>query len=223
MSSKNIIPSLDSILGGPVQVSSKSWENHQIIKQSDVNLFCWTRDYDQSISSYIYEAVINNVSEINVKVETASIEDILITASNQWNSIISTSNTSGNDFWNDILFLTTDFLKLTEKPGCNLHLGIVDDETCTQFHIDQFDYKLFCTYYGSGIEWLPEKAVNREGLGKSNELIIKDSSEIQKMETFEVGILKGDKSQHTPATKGIVYRSPSIESNNMKRLVFRLD
>ncbi len=84
-------------------------------------------------------------------------------------------------------------------------------------------YDLFTTYLGRGTEWLPEKAVNRSALGKTNELIVKDPSLIQRMNAFDVGILKGELPKRMQRVKGVVHRSPQISEAGEKRVVLRVD
>ena len=96
-----------------------------------------------------------------------------------------------------------------------IHLKVIDDNACSKFHTDQYKLRLFTTYYGKGTEWLPEKATNREALGKTNELIVKDATKIQELTTYDVGVLKGTIPGIINSSKGIVHRSPQIEKKKI--------
>lgn len=77
---------------------------------------------------------------------------------------------------------------------------------------------------GIGTEWLPEAATNRQRLGTTNEQIVKDYSKVRRMDTFEVGILKGEPRNQTNRTiGGIVHRSPEIKQSGQKRIILRVD
>ena len=130
----------------------------------------------------------------------------------------------GNAFWEDVYRLTFDFLSsFSPDHSGTVHLKKVDSNECSKYHTDGYSLRLFTTYYGSGTEWLPEKAVHRAGLGKSNEKILKDPSQIQRMDPFEVGILKGELPNKMNRTPGIVHRSPEIELHAEKRIILRVD
>ena len=46
---------------------------------------------------------------------------------------------------------------------------------------------------------------------------------MQRLQAFEVGILKGEAPNSLDATKGIVHRSPAIEHAHEKRIILRID
>ncbi len=129
----------------------------------------------------------------------------------------------GDLFWEDIYLLSNDFLSLSETKSGTIVLKVISNDACTKFHTDGYSLRLFTTYFGRGTEWLPEKATNRRGLGKSNELIVKDVSQVQQMDTFEVGILKGELPNMPNPTYGIVHRSPEISKLGEKRIILRVD
>ena len=117
----------------------------------------------------------------------------------------------------------TDFLVFSQAKRGGVYLKVVDDNACTKFHVDGYKLRLFTTYVGQGTEWLPEQATNRKGLGKSNNKIVKDASQVRQMNPFEVGILKGELPNGKSSTFGIVHRSPEIVSSEGKRVILRVD
>ena len=80
-------------------------------------------------------------------------------------------NNSGKTFF----MLVNDFLDYSPSGAGTVHLRVISDDSCRKFHTDGYPLRLFTTYLGRGTEWLPEKATNRKGLGKSNDLIVKKS------------------------------------------------
>jgi hypothetical protein len=109
----------------------------------------------------------------------------------------------------------TDYLKL--------YLKIVSNDACRKFHVDGYDLRLLCTYAGQGTEWTYNDNVNRKHLGEGeNEQIIKDWGYINKLNPFDVAILKGEIPNRRTG-KGIVHRSPPIEERGERRLLLRID
>ena len=204
----------------PRQVINHSWDNRKKILASDVNLFCWERPEITSISSYLSQLLTKELPPIQVYTSIHEINQNILKARLKWDQNLLNQ---GNLFWIDICQLTKDFLLLAKMSSGTIHLKVIDDNACSKFHTDQYKLRLFTTYLGEGTQWLPEKATNRKGLGKTNELILKDKSKIQQLAPFEVGILKGTIPGLINQNLGIVHRSPEIEERKGKRVILRVD
>lgn len=122
----------------------------------------------------------------------------------------------------DIYFIADDFMQLANVSKLKMHLRVIKDDACRKFHVDGYENRCICTYDGPGTEWLPDGQVRRKALGTENDKIVKNQDRIQKMNPFEIGFLKGENFKN-PNGKGIVHRSPEIESKGLKRFVLRLD
>ncbi|MFM8913385.1 MAG: DUF1826 domain-containing protein [Flammeovirgaceae bacterium] len=123
----------------------------------------------------------------------------------------------------DIISLASIFHGICKTDYVKLYLKKVKDDSCRKFHIDGYEYRLFCSYAGPGTEWVYNHNVSRKYIGHgSNEQIIKDMSKIQQLHTYDVAILKGEL-PHQLSGKGIVHRSPPIEYQNQTRLILRID
>lgn len=124
---------------------------------------------------------------------------------------------------NDIVRCCEIFSGITNPRTLRLSLKVITTDACRKFHIDGYAYRLLCSYHGPGTEWVYNENVNRKylGLGENNQ-IIKDWSTIQRINTFDIAILKGEL-PHQRNGKGIVHRSPPIQHSNEKRLVLRID
>ena len=94
--------------------------------------------------------------------------------------------------------------------------------SCKRFHIDNVPVRLLVTYYGTGTEWVPSNACDYSAYydGKNNNEIIKDASAIKFMNTWDIGIFKGNK--FTGIAKGILHRTPD-NAINCPSLLMRLD
>jgi hypothetical protein len=191
-----------------------------VILEEYTNLFCWKRTPDPIIQQYLEKVLQIEPKPIHLKVSAGQVSEQLKEARESWEKM--TASLADN-FWMDVERLVEDFLKLCNSETAVVHLKVISDNACTKFHTDGYSLRLFTTYLGKGTEWLPEIATNRTGLGRSNELIIKDASKIQQMESFEVGVLKGEPAKRPRKVNGIVHRSPEIMCLNEKRIILRVD
>ncbi len=97
------------------------------------------------------------------------------------------------------------------------------DQMCPLFHVDFVSLRLIVTLIGPGTEWLSNDDVNRKQLGKgSNHRVIRDDAMIQQLQTFQVGLLKGEEYPGNYG-KGLVHRSPALIMSDEPRWIFRLD
>ena len=172
-----------------------------------------------TISSYLLQLLERVLPPIQFRKRIHEIDQNIVKARLNWDQNLLDQ---GNLFWNDVCQLTKDFL-LAKIPSGTIHLKVIDDIACSKFHTNQYKLRLFTTYYGEGTQCLPEQATNRKRLGKTNELIVKDVSKIQKLSPFDVGVLKGTVPGIISCSKGIVHRSPQIKKKQDKRIILRVD
>ncbi len=124
---------------------------------------------------------------------------------------------------NDIVRCCELFTGITNPQTLRLSLKVITTDACRKFHVDGYPYRLLCSYHGPGTEWVYNENVNRKQLGLGeNKDIIKDWNGIQRINTFDVAILKGELPNQRTG-KGIVHRSPPIQHTGEKRLVLRID
>ena len=88
---------------------------------------------------------------------------------------------------------------------------------CSRYHIDNVPMRLLVTYSGQGTEWLPNEIANRIAFeeGLPNEKIVKDSSKIKSIKTFNVAIFRG-------GAAGLLHRTPDSALKNPS-ILLRLD
>jgi len=123
----------------------------------------------------------------------------------------------------DIENIVTNFCKLTKAKKIDLYFSPVNHTKCPIFHSD-FNYlRLVCTYYGEGTLWLTNDNVNfnKIGCGDNNQ-IVKNIKIVQKMNEFEIGILKGAKFPDN-ISHPIIHRSPTINETGKIRVLLKLD
>jgi len=125
-------------------------------------------------------------------------------------------------FIDDILRLATLFEATTKSRKMKLQLEIVTTDMCRLFHADYYRQRLLCTYLGPGTEWLDHSNVNRNALGKGrNNSIVKDETAINRANTFDVLILKGQ--NYGEGELAVVHRSPPIIRHNKTRVLLKID
>ena len=203
----------------PKQVVSESWKDRDAILSANVNLFCWKRPVNPEINAFLQGLLSGPALKIQQSISLPSLEqDLRLFLRN-----LGSYHGDDGPLIEDIRKLALDFLAFSKEGRGTLHLRLVDHNACTKFHLDGYHLRLFTTYCGIGTEWLPEHAVDRSGLGKSNHDIVKNPDEIVQMEAFEVGILKGEIPNKANKTKGIVHRSPAIADTGIKRIILRID
>tara|TARA_Y100000589_G_scaffold249743_1_gene237837 strand:- start:601 stop:1203 length:603 start_codon:yes stop_codon:yes gene_type:complete len=122
----------------------------------------------------------------------------------------------------DILRLATLFEATTKSGKIKIQFEIVTTDMCRLFHADYYRQRLLCTYLGPGTEWLDHSNVNRHALGKgSNNNIVKDETAINRANTFDVLILKGQ--NYGEGELAVVHRSPPIMRYNKMRILLKID
>ena len=127
------------------------------------------------------------------------------------------------------IFLLADML--TCLFGCQevgLRLTPLNKAMCPKFHVDNIPVRLVTTYLGDGTHWLPTEIVNRSKLGRGAKGLADDKSGlypdetyIQKMNAFEVALLKG-KAWEGHEDMAAVHRSCPVEKDQ-KRVLLTLD
>ncbi len=220
MSLLSFIPFVKS--NAPDQVISEAWEDRNKILNDGVNLFCWKRPENPDIHQFLQGVLNSHPQPIQVSVNKVELPQQLENARKSWEEHQDSIN-GEEQFWQDIFMLVNDFLDYSTSGAGTVHLRVISDDSCRKFHTDGYPLRLFTTYLGRGTEWLPEKATNRKGLGKSNDVIVKRPALIQRMKPFEVGILKGEIPGRQRNVKGVVHRSPEIAQNEEKRITLRVD
>ena len=238
------LPYVTKRLRNPRQVVSDDWSDRKVIRNTDTNLFCWKRPENSVVTDYLGQLIKKKLEPISFFASQEDLKESISEFRTIWDQ---KGSPDGDLFWEDIYLLSNDFLSLSETKSGTIVLKVISNDACTKFHTDGYSVqasfeitlrtidactkfhtdgyslRLFTTYFGRGTEWLPEKATNRRGLGKSNELIVKDVSQVQQMDTFEVGILKGELPNMPNPTYGIVHRSPEISKLGEKRIILRVD
>ncbi|QNU65087.1 DUF1826 domain-containing protein [Halomonas titanicae] len=114
------------------------------------------------------------------------------------------------------------FLFDTQTVGIRLRL--LTSAMCPRFHCDNLPVRMVITYFGPGSEWLPEHAINREGLGAPHPErsdIATDTSAIQRLSPGDIALIKGS-GWVGCEERGLVHRSPALE-NGSKRLLMTIE
>ena len=107
------------------------------------------------------------------------------------------------------------FCDTLNSKSISFYLGT--ERGCSRYHIDNVPMRLLVTYMGQGTEWLPNEIANRAAFeeGLPNEKIVKDSSKIKSIKTFNVAIFRG-------GAAGLLHRTPDSALKNPS-ILLRLD
>lgn len=189
------------------------------IISSDVNFTHFKRNPDEDIVLFARLLIEHQFKGINEVVTKDSVKPVITDQLDNTQLHVSGKSLLAED----IAGIATCFIDIIKAEAVRLHLKVVDDDACAKFHTDYYDLRLLCTYLGKGTEWVEEPYVNRKMLMHGeNHQIIRDSTKVQTMQPFEIGILKGEASKKNKKL-GIVHRSPPITQTGEKRLLLRLD
>lgn len=131
---------------------------------------------------------------------------------------------AGEALVEDVATIAEAIAYLFDTDSVGIRLRLLTAAMCPRFHCDNLPVRLVTTYAGPGSEWLPEYAVNREGLGAptpNRPEIVRDSQAIQRLAAGDIALIKGSGwvgcEEH-----GLVHRSPSLEAGQ-KRLLLTID
>lgn len=189
------------------------------IISSDVNFTHFKRNPDEDIVFFARLLIEQQFKGINKVVTKDSVKSVITDQLDNTQLHVSGKSLLSED----IARIATCFIDIIRAEAVRLHLKVVDGDACSKFHTDRYDLRLLCTYFGKGTEWIEEPYVNRKMLMYGeNHQIITDSTKVQTMQPFEIGILKGEASRKNKNT-GIVHRSPPFSKSGEKRLLLRLD
>lgn len=124
----------------------------------------------------------------------------------------------------DIATIAEAMAFLFETRTIGLRLRLLDGAMCPRFHCDNLPVRLVTTYVGPGSEWLPEDAINRQGLGAPHPdkpEIATDGAAVRRLSPGDIGLIKGS-GWIGSEKRGLVHRSPALESGS-KRLLMSID
>ncbi len=123
----------------------------------------------------------------------------------------------------DVADLAVRFAALAGTRRIHCHLEVVTGPACRLFHVDMVDLRLITAYRGAGTQWLRDRDVRRDALGKGdNAAVLRAGAMPQRLAPGWVGVFKGERSP-SMAGRGIVHRSPSADPRARRRLVLKID
>lgn len=118
---------------------------------------------------------------------------------------------SGRELGRDIEQLASGFSEIVGGVGVRVRLTRVEDAGCALFHVDSLSLRLLCSYWGPGVQWVPEEGAVREELGlcgrtiaEANAAIVPDPAQIRTVRAGSVLVLKGRRFGGEP---GLIHRS----------------
>ncbi|TRW50174.1 DUF1826 domain-containing protein [Aliidiomarina halalkaliphila] len=177
----------------------------------------WQRSHSKALQADIQSAL-----------TAANWRDVRLAApSNTIADAISKQHHLGDALKDDVILLADMLACLFDAEQIALRLARAEQATCPRFHIDHIPARMITTYTGVGTEWLENKYVSRQFLGRGNNGqpdeqsgLIKPDATIQQLRASDVALMKGEA---WPKNEGLgfVHRSPNPQGN--PRLMLTLD
>ena len=188
------------------KISEFSKQDYQLIEIERKNM----NNSDSFFREIMYEPfrVIGKISKKNSSEDIKRIHRDIIPLSSQTNFFYKT--------WvSDMSEICQIFCDTLNSKSVSFCLGT--ERGCSRYHIDNVPMRLLVTYMGQGTEWLPNEIANRVAFeeGLPNEKIVKDSSKIKSIKTFNVAIFRG-------GAAGLLHRTPDSALKNPS-ILLRLD
>ena len=201
-------------------VKSKEPEILTDIYKEDTNIVIWQRELSQTLKDSVKDLL--NFNSKYQTAMTATPESVAMGLSESFGEV------SRPELVENITELVDMFCCLFDLKRVGLRLVALDRAMCPKFHVDRVPCRLVCTYQGEATEWLPHNQVERAKLGRGAEGqpdhlsgLFEDKKQIQKLNSGDVGLLKGEIWQENE-NAGLVHRSPSL-SEGERRLLLTLD
>ena len=188
------------------KISEFSKQDYQLIEIERKNM----NNSDSFFREIMYEPfrVIGKISKKNSSEDIKKTLRDIIPLNSQTNSFYKT--------WvSDMSEICQIFCDTLNSKSISFCLGT--ERGCSRYHIDNVPMRLLVTYMGQGTEWLPNEIANRNAFeeGLPNEKIVKDSSKIKSIKTFNVAIFRG-------GAAGLLHRTPDSALKNPS-ILLRLD
>ena len=188
------------------KISEFSKQDYQLIEIERKNM----NNSDSFFREIMYEPfrVIGKISKKNSSEDIKKTLRDIIPLNSQTNSFYKT--------WvSDMSEICQIFCDTLNSKSVSFCLGT--ERGCSRYHIDNVPMRLLVTYMGQGTEWLPNEIANRVAFeeGLPNEKIVKDSSKIKSIKTFNVAIFRG-------GAAGLLHRTPDSALKNPS-ILLRLD
>ncbi len=107
------------------------------------------------------------------------------------------------------------FADILEQPSVGFCLGT--ERGCSRYHVDNVPMRLLVTYAGTGTEWLPESAADRDAWasGGHNDQIVIDPAAKQFLNPMDIAIFRGGED-------GVLHRTPD-DALSGQSILMRLD
>ena len=129
----------------------------------------------------------------------------------------------------DIKSLARDFGNALGRVHLHAQLVVMTHDGCRKLHADNVTMRLLCTYAGPGTQWLADEHVVRNNLARvdvdvetANRSVVRAPGRVQTCDTADIVLLKGEAFEGNRG-RGAVHRSPPIEAEGLRRLVFKID
>lgn len=185
------------------------------IHQPDVNLTLWQRQLPLHIATFARLALSLDEPLAETRVVEMMNDELpeLPDLAKRFNDLEGYAG-----FVADVAWLVQAYASLLGAQRVGLRLRILDKAMCPRYHVDWVSARLITTYAGTGSEWLPEDAMQRDALGTAQ---MEPRDAPLRMAEGDVALFKGERWMGNEG-RGIIHRSPQVAAGE-RRLILTLD
>ncbi|MGQ7247809.1 DUF1826 domain-containing protein [Halomonas sp. V046] len=134
------------------------------------------------------------------------------------------SDAAYDELVEDVVTLSQAVAFLFDTQDVGVRLRWLTAAMCPRFHVDRLPVRLVTTYHGPGSEWLPDRAVNRAGLGAphpNKPTPLQDAGAVKRLATGDIALFKGS-GWEGAEERALVHRSPALGPDE-RRLLLSID
>ncbi|MCG8574610.1 MAG: DUF1826 domain-containing protein [Flavobacteriales bacterium] len=193
----------------------------EIVQDENVNIAIYERDLDNELNVFLKWLSEEGFKSLNTTFNIVEFETLF---DDHFKEHPGRKFPAYQLLRNDIKQLVKQFSEISNASNMRVFFGIVNTNMCGRFHVDMYELRMLCTYYGLGTEWLPEDNVNFAALNENggNEEIVLREEHIRRLNAKDVAIFKGALSPNC-RVGGLVHKSPAIQKLKQKRILLRID
>lgn len=205
-------------------VSGDSADVLSAIRTSGINLAVWERPRNEACQSAI-KRLLSHRSGVQIDLNPMH-EGELVNCFRQFAGL-RVNKSAFHALAIDIQFLVSRFCEIADTNHARVRFERIEGDGCRLFHADNLHLRMLCTYAGPGTEWVENKHLSYEELGlrgrtleETNAAIVKNSSQIRRLEPWSVAVFSGAQRENTAP---LVHRSAPVPTRKEYRIRLCID
>ena len=200
-------------------ITSQELKHLKKIQETGINITICERQEVSQMNTWIDQFIETDFQKVTLNTTTQDFKKDFVQALSKYQSL---DHVGFQMLLDDVNILLKEFASISQSTEFKVYWAIVRDGMCRRFHTDANKLRLLCTYKGPGTEWVKPDNINFDLPHCSGNEMIINEHEIQQTKPYDVVILKGALHEHRDAPL-ILHRSPSLENQDTKRLLLRID